>query len=363
LYLKMHTRHVPFPEHDQLITKLTDGTIPDGTAGRLGDELCCPVLEELYTVLDFVGLKSSLHIDPVHKHIQKGRKVVVTEDPSLHLIWHYGIVYVKPLPHYLLSYAFWKDHLSPGSAHRGEALGFVRSYERLIRHPSDFAFAQEARLIPASSSSSSTSPPSSTHPAGGEGGGGELTYSALVTFLRHFDIPDADVSPRWHFGQLRLSRLNWAVRLVQPRAMRQKGFQHRLFYGEQYWQTDQFLHEFAAPGLFAFAALSLILSAMQVVLAARSFAGNDDGGGREGGGGGARSSWLIFADVSTWFSVVIIYVLVASFFGLAIVMVGTWAWQIQFSYRSWNKSVVERRSLLDVEARRVVRVTAEGMGG
>jgi hypothetical protein len=346
--VKMQRHHPPFPEEDQLITKLTDRTIPDGTAARLGDEFCCPVLEELYPFLDFVGVKSSLHIDPVHKHIQKGRKIVVTEDPSLHLIWHHGVVYVKPLPHYLLSYAFWKDYLSPGSAHRGEALGFVRSYERLIRHPSDFAFAQEARLIPASSPSSS--------------GGEELTYTALITFLHHFsDIPDAEVSPRWHFGQLRLSRLNWAVRLVQPRAAREKGFQHRLFYGEQYWQTGQFLHEFAGPGLFAFAALSLILSAMQVVLAARSFAGED---GADASGRG-RSSWHVFADVSTGFSIVVICILVASFFGLAVVMGSTWAWQIQFSYRSWRKSVAERRSLLDVEtgSGEEVRVTTEGKGG
>jgi hypothetical protein len=324
----MHTHHVPFPENAQLITRLSDNTVPHGTADGLGDKLCCPVLEELYPVLDFVGLKSNPDIDPVHKHVQKGRKIVVTEDPSLHLIWHYGIVFVKPLPHYLLSHAFWRDHLSPGSAHRGEALGFVRSYERLIRHPSNFAFAQEARLVPASSSPSSPSSPS-THPTGG--GGEALTYTALVTFLCHFSsIPDADVSPRWHFGQLRLSRLNWAVRLVQPRPAREKGFQHRLFYGEQYWQTGQFLHEFAAPGLFVFAALSLILSTMQVVLAARSFEG-EDGGGGGGSSSGRTSSWDIFADVNTWFSVVVICVLVTSFFGLAVVMVGIWAWQIQFN--------------------------------
>jgi hypothetical protein len=311
---------VPFPADVELIGKLTDRDIPDDTAARLDKELSCAVLDELYPNLDFVARKSSDHIDPIHKHLQKGRKIVLTEDPNLHLVWNYGTVYIKPLPHYLLSYSFWNQNLAPGSEHHGKALGFVRSYERLIRYPSDFELAKEAKLIPSSSSQPSLQP--------GQQLKEELTYTAFAAFIRRFSsVKNANVSPRWHFGQIRLSRLNWAMRILQPKAAREKGFLHRLFYEEQFWQTGQFLIEFAAPLLFVFAALSLILSAMQVVLAAKS--GDDEW------------SWRVFGDVSAWFAVLVVIVIVAVVVGLGAIMIGIWAWQFQFGYQSWKRSRVD----------------------
>jgi len=298
------------------------------------------VLDELYPNLDFVARKSSLHIDPIHKHLQKCRKIIITEDPKLHLIWNYGIVYLKPLPHYLLSHSFWNEHLGPGSPHRGEALGFVRSYARLIRHHSDFVLGQEARLIPLSSPSSDLSPSAHLQPPEPTG---ELTYTAFSTFLRHFsDIPDADVSPRWRFGQLRLSRLNWAVRVFQPKTSTEQGLLHRIYYEQQHWQTGQFLNEFAATFLFLFATLSLILSGMQVVLAAES---NERG-----------KNWHVFADVSAWFSVAIIIIIAVLFVGLGAIAVVVWAWQFQFSCRSW------KRSRAEIKAKDVEGGTGDGGG-
>ncbi|KAK4248431.1 hypothetical protein C7999DRAFT_40305 [Corynascus novoguineensis] len=160
----------------------------------------------------------------------------------------------------------------------------------------------------------------------------ELTYSSFAAFIRPFSrVEDVDVSLRWHFGQLRLSRLNWAVRLLQPRAARKKGFLHRLFYEKQFWQTGQFLNEFGAPLLFVFAALSLILSAMQVVLAAKF---RDE-----------KGSWRAFEEVSAWFAVLVIIVLVAIFVALGIAIVGIWIWQFQFGYRWWKNSRVNLRRM------------------
>ncbi|KAK3898991.1 hypothetical protein C8A05DRAFT_18503 [Staphylotrichum tortipilum] len=316
---------VPFPADVGLIGNLSDCHIPDGTADRLGDELSCAVLDELYPNLDFVARKSNRHIDPIHKHLQKGRKIVLTEDPNLHLVWNYGTVYLKPLPHYLLSHSFWDQNLAPGSEHRGNALGFVRSYERLIRYPSDFELAKEAQLIPSSRSPPSLPPGQQPQQQPQQQSTEELSYATFTAFIRYFSsIADADVAPRWHFGQVRLSRLNWAVRILQPRAAKEKGFLHRLFYQEQFWQTGQFLNEFAAPLLFVFAALSIILSAMQVVLAAKS--GDDTG------------SWQVFGEVSAWFAVVVIIVLVVVFIGLGAIMVGIWAWQFRFGYRSQKRN-------------------------
>ncbi|KAF6806670.1 hypothetical protein CPLU01_15881 [Colletotrichum plurivorum] len=187
----------------------------------------------------------------------------------------------------------------------------MRSYECLIRHPSDFELAKEAHLIPSSSK--------------------ELKYTDFAAFIRSFsNISDAEVSPRWHFGQLRLSRLHWAVRIFQPSAARQRGFLNRIFYEEQFWQTGQFLNEFAAPLLFIFAALSLILSAMQVVLA--TYSDNEE-------------KWRVFSEASAWFAVVVIIVVAVVFVGLALIGVGVWLWQFQFGYRSWRRSCAESREV------------------
>ncbi|KAK2005607.1 hypothetical protein LZ32DRAFT_672467, partial [Colletotrichum eremochloae] len=176
----------------------------------------------------------------------------------MHLVWAHDAVHIKPLPYHLLSHSFWGRNLALGSEHRGKALGFMRSYERLIRYPSDFELAKEAHLIMSCSIPSRGEKTSPT----------ELTYADFAAFIRSFsNISDAEVSPRWHFGQLRLSRLHWAVCIFQPSAAMQRGLTNRLFYEEQFWQIGEFLKESAASLLFVFAALSLILSAMRVVLA------------------------------------------------------------------------------------------------
>jgi hypothetical protein len=135
--VKMADDKVPFPQVDELISNLTDHAIPVVAASHLHEELSCAVLDELYPYLDLFARKSSHNIDPIHRQLQKGRRIVLTEDPGLHLVWNRGIVYIKPLPPYLLSHSFWNEHLDPVSPHRAAALGFVRSYARLIRHHSD----------------------------------------------------------------------------------------------------------------------------------------------------------------------------------------------------------------------------------
>lgn len=286
----------PFTADEQLLAKLTDQSIPDDAVVSLHDELACPVLDELYDHLHFVARKCSSHIDALHEHRRKRREIYITEKSSLHLVWFYDSVFVKPLPPQLLSYDFWDEHLS-SSHDRPLALGFVRSYAYLIRHRSDFVIAQEKNLIPASAT---------------------MTYGDFCKFIKRFEaIHDEDVSRRWHFGQLRLSRLNWAVRILQPNVSGQDNVLSRLFYQEQYWQTWQFLHEFAAPLLFAFAALSLMLTAMQVVLAARP---NDP--------------WAAFTAVSAWFSVAAIIALVASVVITVTIPLIIFMCQINFAVRN-----------------------------
>ena len=76
-------------------------------------------------------------------------------------------------------------------AHRALAVGFLRSYARLVASPLDFALAKEAHLLP------------------DDGGNNSFDWLAWAAFIQHFRrLGDEHVAPRYHYGQLRLSRLN-----------------------------------------------------------------------------------------------------------------------------------------------------------
>lgn len=232
----------------------------------LGNELRCPVLEELYPHLWLVAKKCGSHIDSLHEQVMKQRVLTVTEKSSLHMIWYYSIIYLKPMPRCLLNYNFWNTYLSPQRQQRSQqlqeqsqaqryeidslsticrtALGFLRSYGFLIRYESDFLLAQQANLIPK-----------------------HLTYTKFQLFIDSFrHLSDEAVAPRYHYGQIRLTRLNYAVRIFRPASTAHCLPWH---YHEVYWQTGSYIERALAFLLFIFASLSLVLSAMQVMLAAR----------------------------------------------------------------------------------------------
>jgi hypothetical protein len=151
--------------------------------------------------------------------------------------------------------------------------------------------AQEARLIPK-----------------------DVDYSSFRRLIAPFRaLLDSEVSRRYEYGQLRLTRLNWAVRLLRPRATK-----HRFpwYYQQRFWQTSQFLEQFGAPFLFIFAAFSLVLSSMQVVFAAQG-----------------NNTWAAFSNASWGFSVAVILaniiLIVLLISGIAGLLIG----QAQFAIR------------------------------
>lgn len=285
----------------------------------LSKELSCPVLDELYPFLHLIGTKSSSHIHSLHNQIVKGRSILIAERPALHLIWYYKIIFVKPIPHCLLNAAFWERYLFPHSSVPGRdkfyaasdlssncraALGFLRTYAHLIKHESDFRIAKTAHLLP-----------------------DDVSYRDFQIFIEPFrHIPDNVVTLRYHYGQIRLTRLNWAVRVLRPKSLvKLANRKFPLYYQNRYIQTGQYLERFAAPLLFIFASLTLILSSMQVVLAARS-----------------EGTKAAFATVSWGFSVAIIIFIVALSI-LGCLFVGLFfTRQLAFGIRLQRKGARER---------------------
>jgi hypothetical protein len=123
---------------------------------------------------------------------------------------------------------------------RRVALSFVRSYALLVRHRLDLILARDLFLLPA-----------------------ELDWDQWSEFITYFrQLKDEEVAKRYHYGQLRLSRLNWAVRLFRPSSATTIWF-----YELPHWSIGWYMKQVVTPLLFGFASLSLVLSSMQVLLA------------------------------------------------------------------------------------------------
>lgn len=232
---------------------------PNAAHGFLQKELETPILDEVYEHLWMVGRKCGRHIDELHLHQMKGREIVVIENPQLHLTWKANRVYLKPIPTCLLNHEFWlvfltsqhrkffpttafvgDDSITPLLAiDRSRAIGFLRSYAFLVQHQVDFSIAQKRCLIPK-----------------------EIEWIQWAIFMSYFrNLNDSQVSKRYYYGQLRLTRLDWIVRLFRPRCAKTWWF-----YELPHWSVGSYVSGILSPLIFVFASLSVILSAMQILI-------------------------------------------------------------------------------------------------
>jgi hypothetical protein len=223
---------------------LNDPSIPS----LLQKELLTPRLDTIGRKLWLIATQDSSHISSLTQQTVRGRRIVITENPELHLTWLYDVVFIKPLPKYLLSAAFWQFYFGGSSPiedrrQREEicraAKGFLRTYSYLIQHKSDFTIAidEQRQLIPK-----------------------KITYPDFMRFISSCQarIDDSEVSPRYYFGELRLTRLNfWA-----------KFFLGDITYHKVYGNYGARFAHYYGPILFGFGAITTVLSSMQVALAA-----------------------------------------------------------------------------------------------
>lgn len=232
------------------------------------NHLCKPILIEL--ILAKVSTPRSSHISPLHHQAVRGRNIIITENPHLHLVWYYHHVYIKPLPKYLLSYAFWQYLATLPTDMQQAAIGFMRTYSYLIRHESDFLLGQEKGLIPKNDPSKDQER--------------LISFDSFAKLISPFDsFGDEMVSPRYSYGELRLTRLNFYSRI----------FLRKLTYHHIDAQWGSFFGSAIAPFAVIFIIITVVLNAMQVELAVWS---NND----------IEPSWAAFINVSKWFCVVIL---------------------------------------------------------
>lgn len=128
----------------------------------------------------------------LHHQLVIKRGIVVTEDPELHLLWTSNIIYVKPLPRWMLDPSFWAEHLLCDETPRRRELaecarGFLFSYCALLAYETDFRIAQANSLVP----------PNVTWEAWQD-------LSSEIVSNHCF----SSINPRYWYGELRLNRLN-----------------------------------------------------------------------------------------------------------------------------------------------------------
>ncbi|KAK7971457.1 hypothetical protein PG989_016473 [Apiospora arundinis] len=211
----------------------------------LNEEFCSNDLDKMADKLWWMAKQDSASISPLHRQRVKRRAIIVTENPKLHLVWIHDRVFVKPLPRYILSHAFWQCFLSRDSSRdkqhhhrvREAILGYLRTYRYLVRYESDFRIAQEPdlQLIPS-----------------------DVTWEQFCHFGADLmSIGDSDVSPRYCYGEIRLTRLNFYA----PILLRKSYFQ-RVEY-----QYGAYFARFYGPILFWLGIASVVLSGLQVAVA------------------------------------------------------------------------------------------------
>ncbi|KAH8696891.1 hypothetical protein GQ44DRAFT_718727 [Phaeosphaeriaceae sp. PMI808] len=161
----------PFPKASGLVHELepavgarTTSTLPGYPSVVLNNppcmkkflekEFCSQDLEVMPPRLWIMTTPSGDNINPLHRQRVKGREIIVTKEPRLHLVWIHNRIFIKTLPRYLLSHTFWERFLSkdanPLGAGQDEvrkaATGFLRAYRYLIQHESDLNISQQDHL-------------------------------------------------------------------------------------------------------------------------------------------------------------------------------------------------------------------------
>jgi hypothetical protein len=243
---------------------------------------------------------------PLHHQKAHGREVLVNEHPGLHLLWYYERIFVKPIPAYFYTRAFW-DFVEEADAdvHRA-AVGFLRGYYYLIQYEIDFTEACAKRLIPKK--------PNGEHPS----------YEEFCDFIGPFrDVGDAYVCRRFHYGELRLTRLNKTAML----------FRGKLAYFHIHPQWGSYLSHILAPIITVFVVISVVLNSMQVTLQAVA------------GPNGVDQRWDAFVTVASYFPVAVVCLIAAVIF---IATFGIFVMGVKDLI--WAKTVRHRKERGDVNA-------------
>ena len=172
------------------------------------------------------------------------------------------------------------------------ALGLLRTYYYLIQHKSDFYIAcNETWLLPPN-----------------------ILWTEFCRFSQCFpSISDEAVSERYHYGELRLTRLSLYAKLVLRK------FQYERIHG----QFGAFFARFYGHLLFVFGILSIVLNAIQVELSVETLLIN--------------TRWQVFWYTCRWFVIVTLVCMGILVLALTLLFIGMivdeWVFALKKRYK------------------------------
>jgi hypothetical protein len=178
--------------------------------------------------------------------VRIGRKVVLTEQADLHLVWTRDTIFLKPLPDYLLSHSFWKEYICPYKDTSEDARGFLLSYMWLLSSKTDWRIACQLGLLSESIS-------------------WERWAIFVGTVAGSLECQSFhEINPRYLYGELRMNRLSLIYRFCSSTCT----LTHLIRgYNYGYHEYSTFIERNFAWALTAVVYLTIILSAMQLGLA------------------------------------------------------------------------------------------------
>ncbi|KAJ4293981.1 hypothetical protein N0V90_007670 [Kalmusia sp. IMI 367209] len=176
----------------------------------------------------------------LHRYKMMGMEPLHTQQMDLHLLKFSNKLMIKPLAEYMLSYDFWNQNICGERALHEAGCGFLLSYVWLVTTPLDLKLAHELFLVPSF-----------------------VTWHWWKSFVQDFvnkvDINALDqVNKRFHFGDLRLGRINSVYRIRFAFTHFVRGY----LYG--YNRYVVFFQRKFSWILIVFVFFSLVLAAMQV---------------------------------------------------------------------------------------------------
>jgi hypothetical protein len=232
----------PFTSTTQLNSELSKQLIPgeyilSSTAPDfLKNSLSQSKANAIYNHLWFAGTPGKYRT--LHEQAVFCRKIIITEEPHLHLVWYKEAIYIKPLPPCLTNFAFFQEFCC-GERIYGETCGLLYSYTQLIRYESDFRIAREMGLLRS------------------DGITWQQWQSFRLEVKSNLDGKWNILDQRYRYGELRLSRLNFVYAL---KCREIKG------YHNVYTRYAPYFSRYFTGAILIFAFASITLTAMQVAI-------------------------------------------------------------------------------------------------
>ncbi|KAI1329895.1 hypothetical protein F5Y16DRAFT_417037 [Xylariaceae sp. FL0255] len=233
------TSYVAQADSTALKSLTASNSDPSNLMAFLTDSLNFGRFDEIYAYLWLAGRPTPAR--PLHRQLMRQRQITITEQTDLHLTWLQTRFFVKPLFRELLSHSMWTAHLCNDQSLHAAASGFLLSWIWIIKGESDFRIAHDLHLIPDT-----------------------LTWPMLCALVRHVlervdSVSLQGVHPRYHYGELRMTRLNIIWRVLHPTSW------YRSF-GPSYDRYSTYLTNNFAWLALVVVFIGLNLSAMQVGL-------------------------------------------------------------------------------------------------